>query len=151
MTLDDVKALSGRLFSAADLLLSEGFHNQAVARAYYAAYVVLDFWARRQRIYPWPQQSDGAALDHIPHKRSHKWFGYAFDQAGQVTTRAMQPPNVRQAALGLKEQRILADYRTHVEIPKEAAAKMVRNAQEIYSVVVVESGKVKDNPAFPED
>lgn len=150
MKLEDVQALSGRLFAAAETLLSSGFHNQAVARAYYGAYVVLDFWARRQGVYAWPDHG-GKQATHIPHSQAHTWFAYAFAQHGVVTTKAMQPPNAEQAGYQLKEQRILADYRTHLEIPEGSAKKMVRNARELYSVLIVEAGKVKDNPPSPPD
>lgn len=149
MTFDDMRALSARLFAASDCLMSNGFHNQAIARAYYGVFVAVDFWTRRQQSWPWPQNDDGSPMSRLPHSQVHNYAEHAFASAGLVTTRSLQPPNARDATVQLKAQRILADYRTYIEQPELTTRRLISNARELCSVIMIEADKVKTNAPFP--
>jgi len=125
------------MFAAADHLASGGFWSQAVARSYYGVYVLVDAWARRQTQIAWPTYNDGSARGSVPHSLAPRYAAAAFAAAssGQVTTRAMNPPHVHKAAIQLKDQRLLADYISWVEIPEGSAVRMMRNAREIAGVL----------------
>lgn len=146
MPIEQARALSERLFEAAEYLHAGGFHNQAVARAYYAFYTILVFWAKRQHLYAWPVNQAGTMIGHLPHRQTPDFTDYAFASAGLATTRALQPPNATDAATQLKDQRMLADYRSAIEVPERTARRMISNARELWGVIMGEARKVEDAP-----
>jgi hypothetical protein len=148
VTFDDACELSERLFAAAQLLYDNGFYNQAVARGYYAFYVLVDFTARRKD-WQWPTDYQDRPMSHIPHSHIHQFVRRAFEDQGIITTKALQPANAEQAAVQLKNQRLLADYKSHKEMPGPTAMRLLRNCREIGNVVLVEADKVKGNKPDP--
>ena len=117
-----------------------------MARAYYGAYVVLNFVANHSPAYPWPRWPNGTLKPMLPHDSAGRAVAWIHGAARNPRTVLAGVATPRAAMQELFSQRITADYRTALEASPELASRLLRNANELARVLLGEANRVKGNP-----
>lgn len=137
--------------AAADLLLQNGFYNQAAARAYYAVFVLINYSANHTPSFIWPRWTNPGAgnslkMACLPHKHAHTHAQTLYVFAGQPSLTLSKAASPRHAVKELYEQRITCDYLSGEEMGEKFAQRLVSNAKELVRVFMKMAKDCQGNP-----
>jgi uncharacterized protein (UPF0332 family) len=111
-------AKSQRSLQAADSLLTQGFYDFAVSRAYYAAFYIAEALL------------DHAGLAFSSHAAVIGAFGQHLARTGIV------PVKFHRFLIDAQAQRTRADYDTNSDLSRADAQALIEQAQELYSIAI---------------
>ena len=133
LTYEQAVATSDRQHAASSYLAKGGFYAQAVARAYYSVYTLVNFVARRRPDWPWPAYHDGSPKRNL----SHEGLPPLVLLAMQATPgHSLDPRTSRVEAEELLKQRVFADYFGYEELKVSTARELLESARAIRAVLL---------------